>query len=227
MGPSVPWNETVSLGQKLIHEWEDRPTLMTRWMAHRIAELMQAADDAETEEERESAQSKCTDLILRLWERRKHWPYGDPLQRVSETISAIVGEPNFNEPSEPNQPSPSGKWESVFQEVQEHQRQEILVLLYAMSASMKLEPSKDWLEDHGGLMAPKEKDLLDLFISLYEESSEEDFELGFIEAPNFATRPSEKRHKLVKQSLEDLSKWRMSLLDDISEGGESDGESEK
>lgn len=221
----MPWNETVALGQKLIHEWEERPSLMARWMAHRIAELMQAADEAETDDERESARSKCTDLILRLWERRKHWPYGDPLQRVSETLSAIVGEPSFGEPSEPNQPSPSGKWDLVFQDMQELQRQENLVLLHAMSAGMRLEPGKQWLEDHGNLMSGKERDLLALFISLYEEACRDDFELGFVNAPNFAIRPSEEREQLVQRSLEDIAERRRSLLRNFSKISENDEDS--
>ncbi|MCL1474887.1 hypothetical protein [Argonema antarcticum] len=47
---------------------EDSVDTLGRWMAHRIAELMEQAEQAPTEAEREAAKRECTDIIIRLWE---------------------------------------------------------------------------------------------------------------------------------------------------------------
>ena len=217
MGRSVPWNETVALGQKIVREWDGRPSLLVRWMSHRIAELMEKADKAESKVEREARREKCTDLILRLWERRKHWPYGSPLARVNEALSAIAGEPEFGDPSEPDQPDPSGRWEKVLQEVDRLQRKETSVLLFAIVANMELVFGEEWDEDYGGLMDERERETVDTLIALRNEASGENFELGFIEAPHFSKLPDEERAKLVRSSLRDIAERRAELLQNIDE----------
>lgn len=217
MGRSVPWSETVALGQKIIREWEDRPSVLVRWMSHRIAELMEKAKEVESEEEREARREKCTDLIMRLWERRKHWPYGSPLARVNEALSAIAGEPEFGDPSEPDQPDPSGKWEKVLQEMSRLQRKETSVLLFAIVANMDLVFGEEWDEDYGGLMDERERETVDTLIALRNEASSEDFELGFIDAPHFSRLPDEERAQLVRASLKGIAERRAELLQNIAD----------
>lgn len=69
---SKPWPDVVRLGQRIVRELglENTNDTLGRWMAHRVAELMQKADEASNDEEREKAQSECADLILRVWSRR-------------------------------------------------------------------------------------------------------------------------------------------------------------
>lgn len=69
---SKPWPDVVRLGQRIVRELdlEDSNDTLGRWMAHRIAQLMQRADEARNDEEREETQSECADLILRVWSRR-------------------------------------------------------------------------------------------------------------------------------------------------------------
>lgn len=185
-------------------------------MSHRIAELIEKAEKAEYKEEREARREKCTDLILRLWERRKHWPYGSPLARVNEALSAIAGEPEFGDPSEPDQPDPSGRWEKVLQEVDRLQRKETSVLLFAIVANMDLVFEEEWSEDYGGIMDEGERETVGTLITLHKQASTEDFQLGFIDAPNFSTLPEDERKKLVRSSLEDISQRRTEILEEIA-----------
>lgn len=54
-----------------------------RWMAHRLAELMQMA------EKDEEAKAEATDLILRLWKHRSNWPEGWPPPKTESVRRAL------------------------------------------------------------------------------------------------------------------------------------------
>ncbi len=68
-----------------------------RWMAHRLAELMQTAENDE------EAKAEATDLILRLWEHRSDWPEGWPppktesVRRALEPVSPFPAERDEDE----------------------------------------------------------------------------------------------------------------------------------
>jgi hypothetical protein len=70
---SKPWPDVVRLGDHIVHRLglEDSVDTLGRWMAHRIAELIEQAEDGDEETKREA-----TDLILRCWERRRGWTEG-------------------------------------------------------------------------------------------------------------------------------------------------------
>lgn len=53
---------------------------LSRWMAHRVAELIAQG------EEDEARQAEATDLILRLWERRGVWPQGWPPPAMARVL---------------------------------------------------------------------------------------------------------------------------------------------
>lgn len=220
MGRSVPWSETVALGQKIVREWGDRPSVLVQWMAHRIAEMMRKAEEADSPKEREAARTECTDLIMRLWERRNHWPYGSPLDPVSETLSAIAWQPDFTSPSELDQPDPSGRWERVYEDMKELHYEESSFLVYAMAANMELSTAEDWTEDHKTIMENQEREVLIDLIELRKQASSEDFKLGSIDAPGFATRPREERSKLIRKSLDNIAERRKEVI----HGKAADGE---
>lgn len=220
MARSVPWNKTVALGQKIIREWEDRPSVLVRWMSHRIAELMRKAEEADSDEERDAARSECTDLIIRLWERRNHWPYGSPLDRVTETLSAITSEPEIGDLPEPDRPDPSMRWEKMFQDLRKLQNEETSVLLYAMAANVELSVEEDWIGDHRTILVDQEREVLSSLIELRRQASSEHFTLGPIEAPNFATRPEEERSKLILESLENIADQRKEVIHGKADDGE-------
>lgn len=64
-------NEVLAIkGQQLIEELSsDRQDILSRWMAHYVAELMEKAEPGDLDEtETRAALTRCADLILRLWE---------------------------------------------------------------------------------------------------------------------------------------------------------------
>lgn len=80
----------LALGQRIIAEFQAASdSLLTRWMAYRIAELMHASGTAGSPQEREAAASQCADLILQLWEHRSDWPTGWPPPTAAGVADAL------------------------------------------------------------------------------------------------------------------------------------------
>ena len=66
----------LELGRYLVHELEfdHAGNTLGRWMAHHLAELIHAAENAETPEDRLRAQAQATETILKIWEYRTALP---------------------------------------------------------------------------------------------------------------------------------------------------------
>lgn len=79
----------MSLGETIVQELglENSNDTLGRWMAHRLAELMERAEQATEDADREAARKEATDLVLRLWDHRSSWPHGWP----PEASTAIAG----------------------------------------------------------------------------------------------------------------------------------------
>jgi hypothetical protein len=62
--------ELVRKGRQIIEELgSDRPDILSRWMAHYVAELMEKVESGDLDEaETQTSVTQCADLILRLWE---------------------------------------------------------------------------------------------------------------------------------------------------------------
>ena len=86
--------EILDLGRALVEELGLDPGVdtLSRWMAHYIAELIEAAETAKVEE-RPAKLAKFADAILKLWEHRHHLPNGkrpfedlEPILRALESL---------------------------------------------------------------------------------------------------------------------------------------------
>jgi hypothetical protein len=76
-------------------------------MAHRLAELLDAAETESTQGQREAAAERATDLIFRLWQQRREWPRGWPpgewsalLERLQELETAPTWQRRSSSPSD-------------------------------------------------------------------------------------------------------------------------------
>ena len=88
------FEQVLTLGRKLVEECGIEPSVDTlgRWMAHYVAELMDAAENV-TSQERAAAQERCFNAILELWSRRSELPDGkrpfenlEPIMRAVESL---------------------------------------------------------------------------------------------------------------------------------------------
>jgi hypothetical protein len=58
---------------------------LSRWMAHRVAELISRADNGDADAAHEASQ-----LTLELWNRRSDWPTGWPPPRSAQAIERLA-----------------------------------------------------------------------------------------------------------------------------------------
>ena len=93
----------LELGKRIVNElgMDDSVDTLGRWMAHHIAELIQAAESAEVED-RPGRLAQCTDGILALWKHRSHLPNGkrpledfEPILRALESLDPSDDRPRY------------------------------------------------------------------------------------------------------------------------------------
>jgi hypothetical protein len=82
----------VELGQKLVEQLGSAEDLLSAWMAHRIAELIDAASNA-TPETKAAAEDACSEAILELWKhlstlRRDLSPL-EELEPILRTLTSL------------------------------------------------------------------------------------------------------------------------------------------
>src|SRR6266404_1593822 len=82
------------LGKRIVEELgpDQSVDTLARWMAHYLAELIQAAETA-SGEDRQAKLAACASAILDLWEHRRRFPNGmrpfeelDPILRTLESL---------------------------------------------------------------------------------------------------------------------------------------------
>lgn len=76
MEPLKPPKDVLGLGQHLVHELGlvGRRDTLGSWMAHHLAELIDKAENGQTEAGRSQAQKTATETILKVWEHRRSLP---------------------------------------------------------------------------------------------------------------------------------------------------------
>ena len=93
MAPSKRPEATLALGKRIVQELELDETCETlsKWMAHYLAEQMLAVKSAKSKAQKEAAQSRCCELIMRLWAARVTLPGGArPLGNLDEALRALL-----------------------------------------------------------------------------------------------------------------------------------------
>lgn len=81
----------LALGREIVRQFEltDRGTVLARWMAHHVAEIIAEAEAAEGQVRR-SLEKQAVDLILRIWRHRRSLPDpADPLAGYREAIEVL------------------------------------------------------------------------------------------------------------------------------------------
>lgn len=91
------------MGRKLVDElgMESSTDTLGRWMAHYVAELMDAAENVPSEQ-REAERNRCFDAILKLWTHRAGLPDGkrpfedlEPIMRAIESLDPESDTPRY------------------------------------------------------------------------------------------------------------------------------------
>ena len=91
--------DVLALGQVIVRqlELEDRGTVLERWLAHHLAEIIAEADQA-VGAEKAASEAQAVDLVLKLWAHRRALPEpADPLggyRKAVEVLARLVPEAN-------------------------------------------------------------------------------------------------------------------------------------
>ena len=91
--------DVLALGQVIVRqlELEDRGTVLERWLAHHLAEVIAKADQA-VGPAKAAAEAQAVDLVLKLWAHRRALPEpADPLggyRQAVEVLGRLVPEAN-------------------------------------------------------------------------------------------------------------------------------------
>ena len=136
----------TELGAMIVRSFEQEGDLLSQWMAHRLAELLDVAATGRTRAQREAAAALATDLILRLWQQRRDWPRGWPpgdwsslLERLQDLEKTPAWQRRFSTPS-----SDPSDWASVLTEFDHLEIAERHIVMSAAMVSMDAKDIEDW-----------------------------------------------------------------------------------
>ncbi|WP_131804124.1 hypothetical protein [Pseudofrankia sp. BMG5.36] len=156
-GASPPADSITALGERILTEFGDERTsnTLTRWLAHHVARLIDAADSARHEgsadADAKAAQARAA--ILQLWNARTTWPTGWPPPRAAIIARLLDDLPDLENTS---------LWhrETLLADLQDlHHR--ILAALVDIAASDEGEDLEGaWLTSFGENLTPNEVSLL-------------------------------------------------------------------
>jgi len=179
-------------------------------MAYRLAELMELskASDAETAER---SKGEAANLILRLWERRRKWPHGDPLQHVDAILTVLAeAEQEYPQHIEPKRGSLLG----IRDQLATISKDESAFLLRAEIARYDYEFHRTYLADHGDDMEDSERKVLSWIIKTME-SIQARAAAGDEECSALCGS-IEERQSIVKEKLAKFASRRQAAYDAIS-----------
>jgi hypothetical protein len=204
------------LGERIVEEFglRDSSDTLGRWMAHRVAELMDRAEQAPAGAEGEAARRECSDLIIKLWERRSHWPHGRPLAEVAGLLKTLINDrTNYRSRYEQHEVKVDPRsWLGTLPRLRELQYREDEVCRSAAIADFDLEADRKWLAEHGSDLSDEEREIMGRLIKERERMDEPHFELDKIRVPNFASLDASERAKLVLEALKKIEEERQKLL---------------
>ncbi len=212
------------MGERIVEEFglRDSSDTLGRWMAHRVVELMDRAEQAPAGAEGEATRRECSDLIIKLWERRSHWPHGRPLAEVAGLLKNLIND-RTNYRSRYEQPEVKvdpRSWLGILPRLRELLDREDEVCRSAAIADFDLETDRKWLTEHGPDLSDEEREIMGGLIKERERMDEPNFELDEIRVPNFASLDAAERAKLVHEALKKINEERQKLLASVQPKGE-------
>jgi hypothetical protein len=204
------------LGERIVEEFglSDSVDTLGRWMAHRVAELMDRAERVPAGAEREAARRECSDLIIKLWGQRSHWPHGRPLAGVAGLVKNLINDQtNYGSRYQQYEVKIDvHSWIGILPSLRHLQYREDEVCRSAAIADFDLEADRKWLTEHGPDLSDEEREIMSGLISERERMDEPYFELDKTRVPNFASLTSVERARLVHDALKKINEERLNLL---------------
>jgi hypothetical protein len=121
---------------------------------------MNAADTASSPQDRETAAAQCTDLILRLWEHRSHWPAGWPPDTAADVAEALRNRSYPFEIIPIPADGDSLTWLTTLRFAEDSLKQETALWTLAALADEDAAAIKSWLGQEGTQLEENEAEIL-------------------------------------------------------------------
>jgi hypothetical protein len=195
------------LGRRIVGELDlgDSRDTLARWLAHRIAEVMDAAERATDPDQQRAFRAECERLILEVWGHRDRWPRGWPPEGAADVLAQLV--PQERQPYEQrDQPQ---NWLELLKPLDELQQEERHLVLQAGLHRIDISSESLWLAEHADALEPNEVEVLERIIDLACEAQNTASPESHAERTNATARALEelaaKRSKLVSQILKAVS----------------------
>ena len=148
----------MDLGRELVKQLasDQDDDILSRWMAHYIAELIEVAETAKIED-RPAQLGKCADAILGLWARRHEFPDGkrpfeemEPVLTALESLDLTNDTPRyFRSPrtaaDQAEQNAETKKWLELINRL-DYTAKILIRYCLTQAAQSALDKSKDWVK---------------------------------------------------------------------------------
>lgn len=147
----------IALGERIVEELglTDSTDTLGRWMAHRLAELLDRAENERSAKAREAAAVAASDLVLRIWRHRSAWPRGWPPKSSVAALRAL-------DPPPYERPQPSGSpWLDALPNLDRIQSRERTAWLHLGLADLPFDDEERWLDDGDVEMTQRERAVLE------------------------------------------------------------------
>lgn len=154
---SPPDDQLADLGERILAELDAARTNSTlaRWLAHHVAALIQAADEARATSapDSDARAAEARTAILQLWQHRSSWPAGWPPPRAAKMARILEQLPKSSIPP----------WQPATPLARIHElHHALLAFLVDIVTSGGEDVEQGWLKAFGGLLTPDETALLSL-----------------------------------------------------------------
>ena len=213
---SKDWDRVARLGRQISAELgvDERGDTLCRWMAHRIAELLDLSEKAKRKADRESAAREVEDLILGVWERRTSWPNGWPPESAARITELLADRyPRYRSDEEQVSPSP---WLDALQRLERVQWRERQILLQAALADLDFGGERRALERYGDVLADNELRLFEQLTSA--QGSALAALLNALDDDEAALAAPRRRGEATAERLRSLAKERKDLVNTVLQG---------
>lgn len=207
------------MGQRIVRELgitNDVDTL-GRWISHRVAELIERAEQATTDADRELARRECADLIIRLWEHRSERSYARPLAHIRGFLEKFTLERSSYQSRSAQ--AKEHTWLDVLPHIEQLAERERLIYRDAAIAGVSIEQEREWLEEHKDDLSDDEQQVTKIIIELYDGLRNEYYRLDDTPIPNFAGLSPKERTTQAIIALDQINRERQSLIDALKLSG--------
>jgi hypothetical protein len=209
------WGDVVRLGETIVAELglTDSNDTLGRWMAHRLAELMDRAESAKSQAKREEARVAATDLVVRLWDHRAGWPKGWPPKATAALARDVSRYARREEPT-------GSVWLDSLADLRRLQEQEREIWTDLGLLDFDVESERRAAKELIGEAATEEREAIELVIRLWDSA-----EQGMRESIGEASQSPEARAEAGIARLKKVDAERRKLRERmLEEATESESE---